>query len=119
MTLTKTITPAFEQVGKRKKLTGFIGELHDGETLIHSQQYEYYGQAETALDALAFELLTDLAEQGLIDELPAFDPTTCVFCHKPHHPADCPDMRAALFAPDTALIYPPLDLDFVTVGWEA
>ena len=140
MELTKTITPAFEIKGKRKKLTGFIGELRDGKTLIHSQEYSTNSQAEQALDALAFELLTDLAEQGLIDELPTFEPSTCVYYHKPHHPQSCPEMRGRLFAPRCVtcgddgdcpdcdpisapvilqrdLIYPPLDLDFVSVGW--
>ena len=100
---TKTITPAFEtkKNGKRGKLTGYIGELRDGEMLVHSMEYSTNSQAEAALDALAFELLTDLAEQGLVDELPAFEPTTCVYCHKPHHPQACPEMRALLFAPDT------------------
>ncbi len=63
-------------------------------------EYSTYSEAEAALDALAFELLTDLAEQGLIDELPAFDPSTCVYCHKPHSPQSCPEMRALLFVPD-------------------
>ncbi len=138
---TKTITPAFEVKGKRKKLTGYIGELRDGEQLIYSQEYSSNHDAEVALDALAFELLTDLAEQGLIDELPSFEPTTCVFCHKPHNPQSCPDKRARLFAPDSKVAHPldfdetaldayytkrdqisamvnaPLDVDFVSVGW--
>lgn len=95
----KEIIPAYEQRGKRQRLTGFIGELYDGELLIHAQEYSTNSQAEVALDALAFELLTDLAERGLIDELPAFDPTTCVYCHKPHNPQSCPEKNALLFAP--------------------
>lgn len=96
----KSIAPNFEMVGKRKKMTGVIGELSDGHTIIHSMEYDNYHAAEVALDALAFELLTDMAEQGLIDELPTFDPTTCVFCHKPHHPQHCSEKNALLFAPD-------------------
>lgn len=96
----KTITPAYEtkKNGKRGKLTGYIGELRDGETVIHSMEYSTHHDAEVALDALAFDILTDQAEQGLIDELPAFDPSTCCFCHKPHSPQDCAEMRALLFS---------------------
>ncbi len=96
----KSIIPNFEMVGKRKKMTGVIGELSDGHTIIHSMEYDNYHAAEVALDALAFGLLSDLAEKGLVDELPAFDPSTCCFCHKPHSPQSCPEMRALLFAPD-------------------
>ncbi len=90
---TKSITPAFEQVGKRKKLTGYLGELHDGETLIHSMEYSTNSQAEVALDKLVFDLLTDNPQAT------ANPATTCVYCHKPHHPQDCQEMRAMLFAP--------------------
>ena len=91
---TKSITPAFEQVGKRKELTGYLGELHDGETLLHSMEYSTNSQAEAALDALAFELLTDNPQAT------AEPASTCVFCSKPHNPQSCPEMRAMLFAPD-------------------
>ncbi len=101
MGYTKNIEMQFEKVGKRTKLVGYIGELRDGETLIHSAVYSTYSEAEIALDALAYELLTDLAEQGLIDDLPPFDPSTCCFCHKPHASQSCPEMRALLFAPAT------------------
>lgn len=127
----KIITPTFEIKGKRKKLTGYIGELHHDGTVVHFKEYSTYSEAEIALDALAFELLTDLAEQGLVDELPAFAPSTCVYCHKPHHPADCPEMRAMLFASDepswerwtpdgynNAYQYLPLDVDFAPIGPE-
>ena len=67
----KNITPAFETIGKRRKLTGYLAELYDGQMLIHSQEYSTAGQAEQALDALVYELLTDLAEQGLVDDVPA------------------------------------------------
>jgi len=108
----KIITPAYEtkKNGRRGRITGYIGELRDGELVISSMEYDSYSQAESALDALAFEILTDLCEQGLSDELPPFVPTTCVYCHRPHHPADCSEMRAALFA--------PLDVDFAPIGPE-
>ena len=96
----KTIAPVFEIKGKRKKLTGYLGELCDETTCVHFKEYSTYSQAEQALDALAFELLTDLAERGLVDELPNFEPTTCVFCHKPHHPQSCAEKNALLFAPE-------------------
>ena len=99
-TYTKTITPAYHVIGRRKKLTGYIGQLHNGETVIHSKEYSTYHEAEVALDALVFELLHALAEQGLVDELPSFEPTTCVFCHKPHHPQHCSEKNARLFAPE-------------------
>ena len=101
---TKTITPAFEQVGKRKRLTGYIGELCNETTCLHFKEYSTYSQAETALDALAFDLLSALSKQGLTDELTSFDPTTCCFCSKPHSPQSCPEMRALLFAPDAPII---------------
>lgn len=95
-----TLRPTKNSV--RKKLTGYIGELRDGETIISSMEYSTYADAEQALDALAFDILSDLAEQGLIDELPTFEPSTCVFCHKPHSPQSCSEMRALLFAPSYA-----------------
>lgn len=67
----RTITPRYEISGKRKRLTGFIGELRDEHgMLIHSQEYSTYSQAEYALDALVHELLIDFCEQGPVDELP-------------------------------------------------
>ncbi len=130
---TKTITPAYQMSGKRKKLVGYIGELRDGEMLVHSMEYSTYSQAEAALDALAFELLSDLAEQGLVDDLPAFEPTTCVYCHKPHNSSDCPEVRVRLFAPrcvtcgnegdcpdcDAIFISLPLDVEFAPFGPQA
>lgn len=92
----KTISPAYQISGKRRKLVGYIGELRDGEMLIHSMEYSTYSQAEQALDALAFDLMIDAPA-----EAPAFDPSTCCFCHGLHHPQRCPEMRALLFAPDT------------------
>lgn len=67
----KTITPAFEQIGKRKRLSGYLAELHDGNILLYSCEYDTNSQAEKVLDALVFELLTDLADQGLVDDVPA------------------------------------------------
>lgn len=109
----KIITPTFEikKNGKRGKLTGYIGELRDGETIISSKEYDTYHAAEVALDALAFDILSDLATEVPADALPTFAPTTCVYCHKPHHPADCPEMRALLFSA-------PLDVDFAPQAWE-
>lgn len=71
----KTITPAYEIVGKRKRLTGFIGELRDGDTLIHSQEYSTNSQAEHALNALTHDLLSDYFSAGLVDE-----PPVCATC---------------------------------------
>jgi len=107
----KIITPAYQISGKRRKLVGYIGQLVDGETIISSMEYGSYSETETALDALAFDILSDLATEVPAEELPAFSPSTCCFCSKPHNPQYCPDMRTLLFAPD-ALIYPPLDVDF-------
>ena len=95
----KIITPAYQISGKRKKLGGYVGELRDGETIISSLEYSTYSQAEAALDALAFDILSDQFQHCLIDVPPPFDPSTCVYCHKPHNASDCPDMRAMLFAP--------------------
>ncbi len=90
---TKTITPAFEIKGKRKKLTGYIGELREGEQLIFSQEYSTNHDAEIALDARAFDLLHDNPQAT------AEPASTCCFCHEAHHPQDCSEMRAMLFAP--------------------
>ena len=89
---TKKIIPAYEQRGKRQRLTGFIGELYDGETMIHAQEYSTNAQAEQALDALAFELLRGAPQA---EAEPA---STCCFCSKPHAAQACPEMRAMLFA---------------------
>lgn len=67
----KIITPTFEQIGKRKHLIGYTGELYDGQILLHSQSYDTNSQAEQALDRIVYELLTDLADQGLVDDVPA------------------------------------------------
>lgn len=56
---TKTIDPNYELTGRRKRLTGYIGTLLDGETVIHAQEYPYYGAAESALNQLVFDLLAD------------------------------------------------------------
>lgn len=100
----KIIIPAFEtkKNGKRSKLTGYIGELRDGDTILHSKEYASYHAAEVALDSIAFDILSDLATEVPTDALPAFNPTTCVYCHKPHHPQHCPEKNALLFAPDAA-----------------
>ena len=97
---TKTITPAFEtkKNGVSKKLTGYLGELRDGETLIHSMEYGTYHDAEVALDALAFDLMSRTPQA---EAEPA---STCCFCHKPNSPQSCSEMRALLFAPDAAAV---------------
>lgn len=68
-------------------------------------------EAEITLDQLVFELMSSYRKYDGPDprtpttEAPADDPiaidppTTCCFCSKPHHPQDCPEMRALLFAP--------------------
>jgi len=66
----REINPHFEQVGKRRKLTGYDGMLFDGDELIHCREYSSYHEAEVKLDALSTELTIDLCERGLIDELP-------------------------------------------------
>ena len=71
MTYTKTITPAFETIGRRQRMTGHLAELHDGNLLIHSQQYSTAGGAEQALDRIVYDLLSDLHEHGLVDDVPA------------------------------------------------
>ena len=55
MSYTKSITPIC-QAGQ----TGYVGELHAGDQLIHSMEYSTYSQAEQALDALAFDIMTDM-----------------------------------------------------------
>ena len=106
----KSITPAFQLSGKRKKMIGYTGEIHDGAECIHSRRYDSYHAAEVALDALVFDLMRNNPQAQ------AEPASTCCFCSKPHHPQDCPDMRAMLFAP-VALIYPPLDVDFSPIAW--
>jgi hypothetical protein len=70
-TFTKSITPQFEQVGRRQKLVGQLGEIRDETGIpIHSQLYDTAPEAEIKLDALVRELLIDYAERGLVDELP-------------------------------------------------
>lgn len=69
MTYTKTIDPHFETIGKHRRLTGYIGTLRDGDTVIHSQEYSTNSQAEHALNALSYELLSDHFEHGLVDTL--------------------------------------------------
>lgn len=66
----KTITPAFEAIGKRRRLVGYLGELHNGETLLHSQEYPTTSQAEQALDRIVYDILSDLAERELLDDVP-------------------------------------------------
>lgn len=66
----KAIHPHYEQCGRHKKLTGYDGLLFDGDILIHDKEYSTYSQAETALNALVYDLLMDLAERGLSNELP-------------------------------------------------
>ena len=105
----KQINPAFEikKNGKRGKLIGYLGQLFDDKTMIHDKEYSSYHQAEVALDALLYDLLSRTPE-------PASEPaTTCVFCSKPHNPQTCPEMRAMLFSSA------PLDVDFAPVGPEA
>lgn len=70
MSYTKSISPAFTKVGKRKKLTGYLGQLYDGNQLIHSMEYSTNHDAEVALDALVFDLMGNMAGCGLVDDLP-------------------------------------------------
>lgn len=87
---TKTINPSYATIGKRRTLTGFIGTLADESgVVLHSLEYPNYGQAEHALNALSYELLTDYAERGLVDTLPV----ACVTCGDD---GDCPDCETPL-----------------------
>lgn len=102
MSYTKTITPAFEQIGKRKRLTGYLAELHDGNILLYSCEFDTNSQAEKVLDGLVFELLTDLADQGLVDDVPAAMEAECVSStHLPSWQGICsePDNHCELHNP--------------------
>lgn len=73
---TKTISPNFEDNGRRRLLTGFIGALTDESNIvIHSMEYRSYSEAEIRLDLLVHELLLDAANRGLVDTLPV-----CAIC---------------------------------------
>lgn len=123
----KSIVPAFEQNGKRKKMIGVLGVLTDGDTILHSKVYGSYSEAEIVLDALVFELSSAAPAEATAE--PA---STCCFCSGLHHPQDCNEMRALLFAPDApgcvtcggdgdcpdCGVYLPLDLDFAPIGFE-
>lgn len=81
---TKTISPNFEDNGRRRLLTGFIGALTDESNIvIHSMEYRSYSEAEIRLDLLVHELLLDAANRGLVDTLPA-----CITCG---NDGGCPD----------------------------
>jgi hypothetical protein len=98
----KTITPNYilrpTRSGVRQKLTGYIGQITDGDTVIHAMEYSTHSEAETALDRLMFDLLSAAPAAAAAPAEPA---TTCVFCSKPHHPQHCPEKNALLFAPDS------------------
>lgn len=137
---TKNIEMQFERVGKRTRLTGFIGELRDGEILLHSQQYSTNSQAEQALDRIVYELLTDLADQGLVDDVPAAMEAEHVSsthlpswlieaqvahpapvcadpdCQGPHYTYQCPAIRAQLFAEPVVMV---TDVGYANYGWAA
>ena len=117
----------------------------DGELVGFARTYH---EAEVTLDQLVFELMSAIyvrEQPTQVNPTPA-DPvaaepaSTCCFCHNPHAAQTCPDMRAMLFAPDAPaptrcatcggegdcpdcgtifVSNSPLDVDFVTVGWEA
>jgi hypothetical protein len=73
-TFTKSITAQFEQVGRRQKLVGQLGQITDESGMvIHSQLYNTHPEAEAKLNALVRELLIDYAERGLVDTLPVAD----------------------------------------------
>lgn len=75
MPFDKTITPNYEIDGRRKRLTGFVGQIADeGGVVLHSWEYNSYGEAETALNAVVYDLLMDYAERGLVDTVPVCDP---------------------------------------------
>lgn len=53
----KVISPNYEQVGKRQRLTGFLGEVFDGETRVSCFEYRSYSEAEIQTDLLVYEIL--------------------------------------------------------------
>ena len=108
-TYRKAINPAFEIIGKRRKMAGYLGELFDGEECIHSKIYGNHHEAEVALDQVVFDLMS---RNPQAEAEPA---STCCFCQKPHNPQTCPEMRALLFAPDN--VNAPLDVDFAPSSW--
>lgn len=59
MAYRKEITPKYETIGKRRRLTGFLGEVFDGETRVSCLEYRNYSEAETQTDLLVYELLSD------------------------------------------------------------
>jgi hypothetical protein len=59
MSYTKVISPNYETVGKRRRLTGFLGEVFDGETRISCFEYRTLSDAEVQTDLLVYELLSD------------------------------------------------------------
>ena len=98
MSYRKEINPVYYQVGKRTRITGYLGEIFDGDQSIHDKEYKTYHAAEVALDKLVFDLMRSNPQA---EAEPA---STCCFCSKPHHPQSCPEMRAMLFAPDAPVI---------------
>lgn len=93
---TKTYTPSFEQDGRKRHFVGILGQLTDGSgLLLFSQIYDDKQTAETALNDLVRELLTDYCERGLVDTVPAVElvnwngaTARCPTCDDD---GDCPD----------------------------
>jgi hypothetical protein len=104
MDYTKTITPAYELCGKRKRLTGFIGQICDGAIVLHSAEYPSYSQAETATNAVVYDLLMDLAERGLSDTVPVCDPPNEPSPLGDNEGDDCPEEYAVPLFDDIAQV---------------
>jgi hypothetical protein len=118
MSYTKVISPNYETVGKRRRLTGFLGEVFDGETRISCFEYRTLSDAEVQTDLLVYELLSDPMrysatqmdgdadpeppeeEQGPCDDINITEPdrARCLNCHGAHYTQRCPEIRMALFA---------------------
>jgi hypothetical protein len=63
MTITqyrREISPAYETIGKRRRLAGYEATLIDADgTIIHCQDYPTHHDAEVALDQRVYDLLND------------------------------------------------------------
>ena len=72
-----------------------------------------YHEAEVTLDQLVFELLnTPQALPAIVEEVaPIEPPTTCCFCHKPHSPSECSQVRHISLGDGEYTVVSPEDYD--------
>lgn len=131
MSYVKTIQPNYEITRGRKRLTGYLAELRDGNILLYSCEFDTNSQAEKVLDGLVFELLTDLADQGLVDDVPAA--LEAEYVSSTHLPGwqttttiTTPSLYALVVAEcqaelDARMAEPVVvvDVEFAPVGWAA